>query len=304
MQTSKYITVRNISFIIFVGMVLLLFGRSLKEMAGLTLHSELYSYVPLIPLITLFLLYVERKEIKSEPSYSFKMGFLLTLAGLCFFLVGNQWRGLSKNNYLSIMMAGVVTCTLGGVIVFYGVRFFRRALFPLLFLVFIIPIPSLLLDPFVRFLQTGSTHVANLLLMTTGTPVLGNGFVLSLPDISIKVAKECSGIRSSVCMVITGVLAAHLFLMTGGKKVLLVLSVLPITIFKNGVRILTLSVLAVYVNTSFITNSSLHRDGGILFFILGLGLLAPVLWYLRRLENREHSMVPVSEKNVMKDSPD
>jgi len=286
LDMKKYITKRNLLFALFIGLVLVLFGESLKEMAGLTLHSELYSHIPLVPLISLFLLYVERNEIKTEPSYSGRIGSLFALAGLCFFFVGIQWDGLSRNDHLSVMMAGVVACILGGIILFYGVPFFRKALFPLLFLVFIIPIPSTVLDPFIRFLQIGSTHAADLLLKATGTPFLRDGFVISLPDISIEVAKECSGIRSSICMVITGILAAHLFLRTGGRKILLVLSVLPITIFKNGVRILALSLLAVYVNTSFITNSSLHRDGGILFFILGLGLLAPILWYLRKTEGR------------------
>jgi exosortase len=283
---KKYLTKRNILFAVFIGLVLVLFGESLNEMAGLTLHSELYSHIPLVPLISLFLLYVERKEIKTEPSYSFKIGSLLALAGLCFLIIGKQWGSLSQNDRLSVMMTGVVACILGGVILFYGVRFFRKALFPLLFLVFIIPIPTELLNPFIRFLQIGSTRAADLLLKATGTPFVRDGFMIALPDITIEVAKECSGIRSSICMVITGILAAHLFLRTGGRKILLVLSVVPITIFKNGVRILTLSLLAVYVNTSFITNSSLHRDGGILFFILGLGLLAPILWYLRKAEGR------------------
>ena len=66
---------------------------------------------------------------------------------------------------------------------------------------------------------------------------------------------------------------------------MLVLLVIPITMFKNGIRITTLSLLGVYVDRGFLT-SSLHTDGGILFFILALCLMAPILFLLRRGEKR------------------
>ena len=72
---------------------------------------------------------------------------------------------------------------------------------------------------------------------------------------------------------------------TTWKKILLVLLVVPITMLKNGIRIVTLSVLAVYVDRGFL-ESSLHRDGGIVFFILALCLLAPILFVLRKSENK------------------
>jgi exosortase/archaeosortase family protein len=70
------------------------------------------------------------------------------------------------------------------------------------------------------------------------------------------------------------------------RKVLLVLAVLPITVFKNGVRIVGLSWLATYLDPAFL-DGRLHNDGGVLFFLLALGLLAPVLWLLRRSQAPE-----------------
>ena len=101
---------------------------------------------------------------------------------------------------------------------------------------------------------------------------------------SIQVAKECSGIRSSLGLFITGILAGHLFLRTGWKKFILILFIYPITVLKNGIRIVTLSSLAVYVDERFITQSFLHRSGGFLFYIPALFLLGIVLWWLRKTE--------------------
>jgi exosortase/archaeosortase family protein len=100
----------------------------------------------------------------------------------------------------------------------------------------------------------------------------------------VEVAEQCSGIRSSVCLVITSVLAGYLFLKKGWSKVVLVLSVFPITVFKNALRIVTLSLLAAYVDPGFIGRSWLHTSGGIPFFVVGLMLLGPVLWGLRKAE--------------------
>jgi exosortase/archaeosortase family protein len=67
------------------------------------------------------------------------------------------------------------------------------------------------------------------------------------------------------------------------KKLILVLSIFPITVFKNGLRITTLSLLGAYYDPR-ILDSQLHRSGGIPFFFIALALLAPVLWYLMKKE--------------------
>jgi exosortase/archaeosortase family protein len=105
-----------------------------------------------------------------------------------------------------------------------------------------------------------------------------------LLGMSIQVAKECSGICSSLGLFITGILAGHLFLRTGWKKFVLVLCVFPITVLKNGIRIVTLSSLAIYVDEKFITQSFLHKSGGFIFYIPALFLLGLILWWLRKSE--------------------
>ena len=136
-----------------------------------------------------------------------------------------------------------------------------------------IPIPSLLMDGFIRFLQVGSTEFTNLLLMATGVPCLREGFVFHLPGMSIEVAPQCSGIRSGLALLITAVLAGHLFLGTWWKKVILAICAIPIAMFKNGIRIVTLTLLGTYVDPR-ILQSDLHREGGIPFFVLALLVVA------------------------------
>ena len=98
------------------------------------------------------------------------------------------------------------------------------------------------------------------------------------PRLSVEVAKECSGIRSSLALFITSVIAGHMLLKTGWKKAILSLSIFPITVMKNAARIVTLSLLGAYVDERFITQSLLHRRSGLPFFVMALALFVPVLW--------------------------
>jgi exosortase/archaeosortase family protein len=66
----------------------------------------------------------------------------------------------------------------------------------------------------------------------------------------------------------------------------LVLAIFPVTIFKNSLRIVTISLLAAYVDPVFLTNHWIHSAGGKPFFIFALLFMAPVLWSLRRSENK------------------
>jgi exosortase/archaeosortase family protein len=103
--------------------------------------------------------------------------------------------------------------------------------------------------------------------------------------VSVEVAKQCGGIRSSLVLFIVSILAGHLFLTTMKRRFILSLWVLPITIVKNAIRIVTLTLFAVYVDPR-ILDSMLHRRGGIPFFIVALSLLGIVLWFLIRSESR------------------
>ena len=122
------------------------------------------------------------------------------------------------------------------------------------------------MDKIIFLLQSASAEVSYVYFKLIGIPIYREGFVFHLPGVSVEVAKECSGIRSSIALFITSILAGHLFLKTGWKKGILAVSIIPIAILKNGVRIVTLSLLGAYVDISFLTDSLLHKKGGILLF--------------------------------------
>ncbi len=109
--------------------------------------------------------------------------------------------------------------------------------------------------------------------------------MFALPGVVLEVAQECSGIRSSWVLFITSLLASHLFLRGPWRRIVLVAFVIPLGIVRNGFRILVIGLMCVYIGPHMI-DSVIHRHGGPLFFVLSLGPLFLLLWWLRRGEEQ------------------
>ena len=278
---------RHLCFSAYCIVLAALFFQPFRELAGLSLHNQLYSHFLLIPVVSLYFFIADRKTVFAETGYALKAGIALAAAGLLLYWVGQtQWAGLNRNDHLALMMFAFFLSLNAGFIGLYGTRAFRQALFPLLFLIFLIPIPTLILDGLTNFLLIGSAYFSNAIFHLLGVPVYRNGFVFELPGIAIEIARQCSGIRSTIGMFITSVVGGYMLLRTGWARTVLVLSIFPITVLKNAVRICTISVLAAYVDKSWVTNSWLHHSGGVVFFVLGLILLIPMIGILMRLEKK------------------
>jgi exosortase len=284
-KIKEHLNTRNIVFLLFAAVALIMAYTPIKALYSSN-KSEYYSHIALIPLVSIYLIYIKRKEIFAKVNYLFVLGIPVLLLGIALFLGGILWGApLDKNNYASLIAFSIFIFINGAFILLYGMQAYRTALFPLLFLIFTVPIPTALMDNIIYFLQAGSTEFVNLLFLASGVPFVRDGFVFHLPNVSVEVAKQCSGIRSGMAIFIVAILAGYMFLKSYWKIIFLVICAVLIAMFKNGIRILTLSLLGNYVDPR-ILSSSLHREGGTPFFILALLLLAPILFFLRRSEKK------------------
>jgi exosortase len=284
-KIKEHLNIRNIVFFLFTSVALIMAYSPVKALYSSD-KSEYYSHIALIPLVSIYLIYIKQKEIFAKVNYLFVVGLPVLFLGIALFLGGFLWGApLDKNNYASLIAFSIFIFINGAFILLYGMQAYRSALFPLLFLIFTVPIPTAIMDNIIHFLQAGSTEFTNLLFLASGVPFVRDGFTFHLPNISVEVAKQCSGIRSGMAIFIVAVLAGYMFLKSFWKRIFLVICAVLIAMFKNGIRILTLSLLANYVDPR-ILESSLHREGGIPFFIVALLLLAPILFFLRRSEKK------------------
>jgi len=277
--------VRSLSFGILVASTLAVFWGPLTTLARFSFEHEHYSHVILIPLVTAGLLILERKRIFSETETNWRIGTGLLAASALLYTFTWTFPSATENDRLALTTLSLIVAWGGAFVLCYGLGAARRARFPLLFLLLMVPIPESLLNRVVALLRAGSTEISYAILELLGVPFLRTGFVFVFPTFAVEVAEECSGIRSSLGLLVVSLLAGHLFLRPAWTKAVLTLATVPRLIVKNGARIVTLSLLSMYVDPGFLTGS-LHRRGGFVFALVALALLAGLLWFLQSAERR------------------
>ena len=271
---------------------LLVFHEWLVTLFVQSFDHDTNDYIPLVPLVSAFFFYIDRKRIFADTKYSVVPGVGAIGVGVgVYVLAMNRGESLGQNNLLSAVAFSAVIIWIGGFMGCYGVRAANRALFPLLFLLFVVPIPSLIMGKVVAVLQESSAEAAAKMFGLVGVPVLREGFVFHLTGMSIEVAEQCSGIHSALALFITSIVAGKLFLKPGWRRIALGIVVFPIAVTKNGLRIVTLTLLGNYVDAR-ILSSALHRQGGIPFFVLAVTVLLLVLWLLRWSERFQRGLRP------------
>jgi exosortase len=258
----------------------------LKTLIAMSLQSELYSYIPLIFVVSCYLLAGGRKKIFDKPALSFGYGAFLLILSLAAGAAGLKSAALlGADDWLCVMAFSFWLFLTGTFTLFFGTHTFKKAIFPLLLLLLTIPFPGLLLDRTVGFLQTASFTMTGLIFNVLGFFPLEQGFAFKFPEGTIEVATQCSGIRSSMALVILSLLCGHIFLRSNLNRILLVFFAVLIAIFKNGVRIAGLTLGGFYVAPSILAGP-LHKSGGILVFMLGFALLSAVVMVMKKLEKK------------------
>ena len=283
-DSAKTGQLRLLGLVLTCALPLVLAGSAILVLFTLIFSNETFSQIPLIPLVSIFLIWTDRKRVLSRLSFNWVWGPVLVVSGLIAVTAAKlNLPQSSPNNRACLLAFGIVLTWMGAFALFCGARAFRAAIFPLLFLAFMIPIPEPVLSKTIYLLQTGSADVAEGLFKLGGVPYLRRDFIFVLPGVAIRVAEECSGIRSSLALLITTVLASRFFLRSTWRRFWLCVAVVPLAILKNGLRIATLSTLAVYVNPDFL-QGRLHHQGGIVFFTIALLFMAVLLVLLQRSE--------------------
>jgi exosortase len=261
-----------------------LFWAPLHQLVSLSLADRRYSHIILIPAISAFFMYRERRKIFTRIAFGPAAGLSFLAAALAMYgLLALRVVHLPTNYSLSVVMLAIVLVWAAGFAVCYGVQTFRAAMFPLLLLLLLVPVPFDLMDKIISLLQRGSAEATYALFKLAGVPMFRDGVRFELPGIGIEVAKECSSIHSSWALFITGLLVAHMFLKSFWTKTCLSVLTVPIAMCTNAVRIVTIWFLGTKVDVGFFYGH-LHRDGGILFSLISLSILMGCLWMLRKTE--------------------
>lgn len=271
-----------------IGWMLLLaigFGGSLVKLAQFALGSELFSYILLIPFVSIYLgRYGSRHRLVSRGFSAWIAAIPLAVGVLVLGAYGWVWHTGGEptlETQLTYTIFGFVCLLAGGAFLFLPGNIMRQWVFAVCFLVFLVPIPAVWVRGIEGFLQHRSADVAHALFALSGTPVLREGTVFHLPGFTLEVAPECSGIHSTLVLFITSLVAGYLLLQNRWRRTFLTFAVIPLALLRNGFRIFTIGELCVHVSPEMI-NSYIHRKGGPIFFALSLIPLFLFLVFLRK----------------------
>jgi exosortase C (VPDSG-CTERM-specific) len=285
-------------FWIWTGAVTLLFSPVLYFWARFALTDDLASYVLLIPFIAGSLIWRNRtsspdphatRGSKTHASAALSIAGLLGVWAIGAVGVGNT--PATRYDFLAPAILAYIAVLAAGAYLFLGRPVVRHHAFALGFLAFAAPLPSWAVNGLEIFFQHTSAEVAAWMMQLANIPTLRTGLYFQLPGITIQVAQECSGIRSSLVLFIVSVYAGYVILQRPMRRWVLALFVIPLGIVRNGFRILTIAALCTHVGSHMI-DSPIHHRGGPIFFALSLIPLFLLLLWLRRGERKPRGSIP------------
>jgi len=280
------IRVTLLIFAVLCSLGVLILKNALVTAFAVAFKIDAYTHILLIfPISFLLLLSAWRKD-PWRMSPSIRLGLLLISISGLIGIEGSRLHSTSDvavDLRLSLEMLSFVIWVIGAFVLCFGKQAFRACMFPLLFLAWLIPLPSVALTQIIHFLQQGTVSFAHFILVVIGIPVAQDGTTLTVPGLTLQIAQECSSIRSSMLLIVSSVLMSYLFLRSTWGRGAIVLASIPLAIAKNGLRVFTLAVLGAYFGPA-ILNSPLHHQGGVLFLAIALVVVILLIWLVGKIE--------------------
>lgn len=228
-----------------------------------------YSHGFIIPIAAAALIWHRRNSLRQSRIAPSGWGLVLLLLGAAQFSVGF----VGAEHFL--LSTSLLLVILGIVLYLYGNEIFRIVLVPVLFLIFMIPLPAIIWNNFAFSLKLFATRLAVSFMQLIGIVVLREGNVLFFPGATLEVVDACSGLRSLISLLALGVLIGFMADLPHWKKWVLFLCAIPIAILSNIIRLVTTAVLLVQFHFDT-TQGIYHTISGLGVFFIGFLLFLVV----------------------------
>ncbi|HYA42054.1 MAG TPA: VPLPA-CTERM-specific exosortase XrtD [Syntrophobacteraceae bacterium] len=268
-----------IAWVVFASVCGLLFWGLYRSSLGLLLSNwgdGDYSYAWLIPFVVVYLIWEKRQRLSAEPVEGAWWGIAPLLLGIGLFWLG-ELGGEYYTLYVSSwsMLAGILWLHLGK-------KKMRVLAFPLFLMLTTFPLPTFLYYKISFHLQLISSQIGAALLRIVGIVAHREGNVIDIGATQLQVVQACSGLRYVFPLFVLGLIVAYFFRASIWKRVLLVLSTVPLTIFWNSMRIALTGILWIKWGPRA-AEGFLHDFSGLMIFLVSLGVLVGEMWLLGKI---------------------
>ena len=225
-----------------------------------------FSHGFFVPFFAAFVVWQNRTRLRTIPPNPSTWGLPVIVIALAMLLVGTFGAELFLSRLSFILLIA------GSVIFFVGWSMLRAVLFPLCFLVLMIPIPAIVFSQITLPLQMLASKLAAGTLPICGVPVLREGNIINLPAMPLEVAQACSGIRSLMSLTTLAIMYGYLVERRVWVRVALALASVPIAVAANGLRIVGTGLTVQYWDPAK-AEGFFHLFSGWLVFVFSLLML-------------------------------
>ena len=249
-------------FLLFIGA----YWIPLKGIVDTWITNEDYSYGFLIPVISVYLFWDMRSrlnDLKIKSAWSVLPVLVLFVLISIYGILGSSGN-VSRPAIPILIIFFVAFC--------FGIETVKRFALPLFFLIFMVPLPSVLDRTIGVFLKSVSSKLGGLMIQLSGISVHVSGNVIDLGVTQLQVVDACSGLRFVFPLLALGVVYAYFFERVPWKQIFCVFSTVPIAIITNGLRIGITGILTQYFGKEF-AQGFFHDFSGWAIFMVALAFL-------------------------------
>ena len=228
-----------LSLLVLMGVF---YSTTLLQLLTAVVRREDSSHGLFVPLLSLYFVWDKRLKLREiQPNYEAAIGLGVVAGGLLLFWLTR----VSGYFFLECLSFFVVLC--GLVLCFLGREIFKRIVFPIFFLIFMIPIPEQLYGNLADWVRQGAMTGSMQILKLIGVPVLRQDLIIQLPNITLSINIGCSGIRYLLSYFVFGIAYAYLYRTSTSQRVLLVCLTIPLSLLASTLRLTFIALLAYYI---------------------------------------------------------
>lgn len=266
-------------WLVLLAVLTMLYWSIVRDLGIQWWDDDNYNHGFLIPIFSGFLVWRERHRLRAiEPAGSL-LGLPVLVGGIALLVLGD----IGAENFL---MRSSLLAILAGLILFLaGPESLRAVRFPLSYLLFMIPLPGVVFYAITFPLQRLAAEQAAWALDLLGVPVLLDGNIIHLSQISLGVTEACSGIRSLISLLAGAAAGAYLMLPAGWAAVLFVAAAVPITILANAARVVATGLIGQWFGVEY-ASGFFHEFAGWVVYVFAFVCLLGVYGAIQVAQRR------------------
>jgi len=269
------------SIIVLVLLALIYWPTFIWMNARFSEAETYYSHGYLIPVVFAYLIWLKRNELRKCAVKPIDLALVILVPAFLIHLAAYFF----EINFVSGFT--LIAAIFGLTLYLYGYEISKKVAFPVIFLIFLIPLPQVLIISISFKMKMAAAQAATYIINLMGIHAIRDGSIVHLkPETSLTIGSPCSGLNSLIALTALGALYAYLVKTSIPRKITLFILSIPIALLANIIRIVLLLLVGFAYDAKVATGKFVHDFLGFLlyvFAIAGLIIAGRILSWRRKI---------------------